>query len=157
MKSKYLLQVGLILVLPILLIFYSLILVKANSNGENTFIYLPVIFHPDQWLELGTDSAINDGISNTGTVFGAGQSLAISPNGNPCVTWADQALGESEVYIRCWDGSTWEEVGTGSASGGGISNTQTDSLFPDIAIASDGTLYVAWTEDWQNIYIRRWN
>ena len=121
------------------------------------FNYLPVVVHPDPWLELGKDSAINGGISNTGTVFGLGPSLAISPNGKPCTSWADGVLGKHEIYIRCWDGSAWEEVGIGSASVGGVSNTPTDSLFPDLAIAPDGTIYVAWTEDWQNIYIRRWN
>lgn len=157
MKSKYFVTFSSILILFIFLGFYYSRGVKANLSVGNNFIYFPIVAEFDPWLEFGMDSAINGGISNTGTVYGAGQSLAIAPDGTPCVTWANQAFGEGEIYIRCWDGSTWAEVGTGSASGGGISNTVTDSLFPDIAIAPDGTLYVAWTEDWQNIYIRHWN
>ena len=57
----------------------------------------------------------------------------------------------------------WQEVGPGSASGGGISNTTTHSTNPETAIAPDGTPYVVWDnfEGYPStdhrIYIRRWN
>jgi hypothetical protein len=49
----------------------------------------------------------------------------------------------------------WQEVGRGSASCRGISNTPTDSSNPSLAIALDGTLYVAWQGTW--IYVLEWN
>ena len=56
----------------------------------------------------------------------------------------------------------WEEVGAGSASGGGVSNSSDDSTGSAMAVAPDGTPYVAWTEShysgsWQRtINVRRW-
>jgi PKD repeat protein len=50
-------------------------------------------------------------------------------------------------------------VGAGSATGGGISDNSGDSYFPSVAIAPDGTPYVAWHDnsggDYE-IYVRRW-
>jgi len=54
---------------------------------------------------------------------------------------------------------SWQEVGAGSASGGGISNTAGNSDSPSLALAPDGTLYAAWHDDsggdWE-IYVRRY-
>ena len=41
--------------------------------------------------------------------------------------------------------SPWQEVGPGSASGGGISKTGL-SNFPAIAVSQDGEPYVTWVE-----------
>jgi hypothetical protein len=53
----------------------------------------------------------------------------------------------------------WEEVGAGSASGGGISDTDYRSEDPAIAVASDGAAYVVWEQDTTpsdcEIYVRR--
>jgi len=67
-----------------------------------------------------------------------------------------------------WDFTTatapvtgWQEVGTGSATSGGISDNSGDSRRPSLAIAPapDGTPYVTWYDDgggdWE-IYVRRW-
>jgi hypothetical protein len=113
------------------------------------------------WQEIGTGSASGGGISNTGAAFDP--SLAIAPDGTPYVAWTNRtATGtypEENIYIRRWDGTHWSEVGTGSASGGGISNAS-DSDEPSVAIASDGTPYVAWKYSSNmegDIYVRSWN
>jgi hypothetical protein len=77
------------------------------------------------------------------------------------VAWSDYADGDFETYVRRWNGSMWEEVGFSSASGGGISDNNAGSYYPSLAIAPDGTPYVAWHdrsdgEDYE-IYVRRWN
>ena len=41
----------------------------------------------------------------------------------------------------------WHEVGAGSASGGGISDNGSNSMSPSLAIAPDGTPYVAWVDE----------
>lgn len=43
-------------------------------------------------------------------------------------------------------GTAWEEVGTGSASGGGISNNSDYSGLASLAIAPSGIPYVAWAD-----------
>jgi hypothetical protein len=74
------------------------------------------------------------------------------------VAWEDDSGGDREIYVRRWNGSSWEEVGSGSASGGGISDSGGYSYDPSLAVA-DGTPYVAWYDynggDYE-IYVRRW-
>jgi hypothetical protein len=115
---------------------------------------------PAGWQEVGSGSASGGGISdNSGNSFWP--SLAVAPDGTPYVAWSDDSGGvDKEIYVRCWKGSNWEEVGSGSASGGGISNNWGDSFWPSLAVASDGTPYVAWhdfTGGDREIYVRRWN
>jgi hypothetical protein len=111
------------------------------------------------WEEVGTGSATGGGISNNGG--GSSEvSIAIAPDGTPYVAWRDTSGGDDETYVRRWNGSNWEEVGVGSASGGGISNNSGGSHAPSIAIASDNTPYVAWHDNSSGndqIYVRRWN
>jgi len=61
--------------------------------------------------------------------------------------------------VRRWNGSAWEEVGTASASNGGISDNDGKSRTPAVAIAPDGTPYVVWYDkssgDYE-IYVKRW-
>jgi len=129
-----------------------------DSSSGDYEIYIRV-WNGSSWEEVGTGSASDGGISNTaGESWGP--SLAIAPDGMPYVAWQDFSSGDYEIYIRVWNGSSWEEVGTGSASGGGISNTAGLSWYPSLAIAPDGTPYAAWNDDssWdREIYIRVWN
>jgi hypothetical protein len=113
------------------------------------------------WQEVGAGSASGGGISNTAGVS-ADPSLAISPDGVPYVAWMDYSDGDAEIYVRMWDGSSWVEVGAGSASGGGISNNDFGSNSPSLAISPDGMPYVAWDDEGNGIedneiYIRKWD
>ena len=111
------------------------------------------------WEEVGAGSASEGGVSdNYGGSFSP--SLAISPDGNVYLAWADMTYGDGEIYVLRWDGSSWQEVGAGSASGGGISNNANGSWVPSLAIAPDGMPWVAWEDEsnWNTeIYIRRWS
>jgi hypothetical protein len=73
---------------------------------------------------LNGGSAQGGGISNNNGRSHT-LSLAIAPDGIPHVGWQDDSDGDYEIYLRRWnaDENEWEEVGAGSASGGGISNT----------------------------------
>ena len=144
------------------LIISSLILtigsVLSAPAGTDYFLYLPIIQDPSPWQEVGLGSASGGGISNTGDVFYP--SLAIAPDGTPYVAWEDDSSGNSEIYIRAWNGSSWVEVGAGSATDGGISNSIAGSFGASLAIAPDGMPYVAWSDDSSGngeIYLRRWN
>jgi hypothetical protein len=109
------------------------------------------------WEEVGTGSASGGGISdNTG--WSGSPSLGFAPDGTPYVAWHDG--GDDEIYVRRWSGSAWEEVGTGSATGGGISDNTGWSGSPSLAVAPDGTPYVAWQDNTggdYDIYVRRWS
>jgi hypothetical protein len=111
------------------------------------------------WEEVGTGSATGGGISNND---GSSEypSLAIAPDGMPTVAWSDGSSGNYEIYVRHWNGFTWEEMGAGSASGGGISNNSGVSDWVSLALAPDGTAYLTWRDDSSGnyeIYVRRWN
>ena len=43
------------------------------------------------------------------------------------------------VYgIKQWNGTSWEEFGAGSASGGGISNDSVESYYPSVTVNNAG-------------------
>ena len=86
------------------------------------------------WEEVGTGSAAGGGVSNT-TGGSWNPSLGVDASGQITVAWADDSSGRSQVYVRRWDGLGWTEVGTGSASGAGISNTTGSANYPSVAIS----------------------
>jgi hypothetical protein len=114
------------------------------------------------WVELGAQSASGGGISAShGHVTGQEPpAVAITPAGQLIVAWADAAGGNAEIYVRRWDGAQWAEMGTGSASGGGVSATAGASTRPALALTAAGTPLLAWQEQASGstqILVRRWS
>jgi len=118
-----------------------------------------------EWVEVGAGSASYGGISNNSGISVL-TSLALDPSGNPVVAWHDNSSGKSQVYIKRFNPAgvgTWDEIGAGSASGGGISNTPGVSGEASLAIYSSSNLVVAWCSDTNSdlscdaIYIKRWD
>jgi hypothetical protein len=159
------------LVILVVVLGSTLVLTAAAGPGrtgqllEETYSYLPIVAKmrpPPVWQEIGAGSASGDGISDT-PGYSSNPSVAVAPNGTPYVAWQDYASGDHEIYVRRWNGSSWEEVGAGSASGGGISDNPGWSAWPSVAVAPGGTPYVAWHDDTSaqsqiyEIYVRRWN
>jgi hypothetical protein len=102
------------------------------------------------WSELGA-SATGVGISNLGGYGATGKpSVAVNrATGDIYVAYpAGIDDDNDEIYVKRWNGSAWVEVGAGSATGGGISQSPTTiSESPRIAVrASDGHLFVVWRE-----------
>jgi len=133
----------------------------CDTSGEGWAVYVRR-WNGGAWEEVGAGSASGGGISGK-TGYFMQLSLAIAPDGTPYVVWEDPGSGDYEIYVRRWNGSVWEEVGAGSASGGGISDNDGRSRFPSITIALDGTPYIAWHDvqdsasQIASIYARRWN
>jgi hypothetical protein len=129
-----------------------------DESGGDDEIYVKR-WNGSNWAEVGSGSASGGGISDN-DADSYRPSLAVAPDGRPYVAWCDEGGGDPEIYVRRWNGSNWAEVGSGSASGGGISNNSGWSEFPSVAVAPDGTPYVAWHDssggDYE-IYVRRWN
>jgi len=129
----------------------------SDTSAGDAEIYLRR-WDGTSWSDLG-GSASGGGISNNG---GASlwPSLAVAPDGNPWVAWHDETPGAAEIYIKRWTGTAWEPVGSGSASGGGISNNSGASAFVDLQIASNGHAFTVWADDSagnDEIYLRQWN
>jgi hypothetical protein len=142
------------------------VLIDAHfDTGTDGFSYVDDAFRATSQPAYASGERISSGgysgggISNTTGLSGS-PSLAIAPDGTPYVAWQDGPSGDSEIYIRRWNGSSWEEVGAGSASDGGISDSPEKASSPSLAIAPDGTPYVAWEDEAvgdAEIYVRRWN
>jgi hypothetical protein len=124
-------------------------------------------FNGTIWEEVTPGSAtFPNGMSHT-TGSADYPSLEIGPGGEPYIAWQQsKSNGSWDIYIRRFNGTDWEEIEEGSASGGGISNTQhTSSIFPSLTFTGDGAPYVTWTEDTRgytagakfSLWVRRFN
>ena len=127
-----------------------------NSGGElfDYDIYIKR-FNGGGWEEVGAGSASGGGISNSSNMA-LSPSIAISSSDIPYVAWDTGTDGE--IYIKKFFGGIWVEAGTGSASGGGVSNNSGYSLYPSLVIASNNVPYLAWEDDTSGdseIYVRR--
>jgi hypothetical protein len=129
----------------------------SDTSAGDAEIYLRR-WNGSAWSELG-GSASGGGISNN-SGDSVWPSLAVGPDGNPWVAWQDKTPGAAEIYVRRWTGAAWEPVGSGSASGGGISNNSGDSQFVDLQVAANGQAFAVWTDGSTGngeVYLRQWN
>ena len=137
-----------------------------RTDARNWQVYVRH-WSDEAWVEMGQGSASGRGISNT-TPSAAESStrphISAGPDGMPVVAWDDDSSGAWQVYVRRWDGEQWVEMGQGSASGGGISNTtpttQNVGTPVRLAVGPDGFPVVAWDDDSTGeleVYVRRWD
>ncbi len=97
------------------------------------------------WSELASSGSGN-GVSGSPGIASSSPSLAVDSTGNPTVAWSeDLGGGNTEIYVRRFDGSSWVEL-AGSATGGGVSATPGSSTNPAIALKPSGYPVVAWIE-----------
>jgi hypothetical protein len=126
------------------------------------------------WVEVGAGSASGNGISGD-SACGASDNknfrptLALLDSGQPWVAWQYKA-DDGDIYAKQFDGSTWQVMGAGSASGTGVSgspaNTYTGSphAFVDPV---QGTPFLTWVqqsparsqggEQAQQVYVKKFN
>jgi len=92
-----------------------------------------------------------------------GYQIRLSQAGHPFLVWTEVLEdGGSQIYARRWDGSSWQEFGKGSASGGGISDTYWHSISPKILFDFRRFPIVSWVEKSRTgeeaiVYAKRWN
>lgn len=104
-------------------------------------------FDGSDWTDVGVGSSNGDGIS-TGTLDASDVSLDFDSAGLPYLAWDSWNEGTSLgcVYVRRFDGANWVEVGTGSATGGGITGWRSWMWRPSIALDAADVPYVTWTD-----------
>jgi len=151
-----------------------------------TCVFMLLIVVPmwadDGWMPIG-DGLITypDGTDPDVSLRDEIPIIAIAPDGTLYATWEHRtgwldennvAHTTSVIYIKRYNGTGWEEVGAGSASGDGlfmndnppivIPNLEWILLSPAIAVGPDNIPYLAWvggyngTNTWY-IYIQRFN
>jgi hypothetical protein len=137
----------------------------SDSNGQlyiswddlssgNQEIYVKTLLG-GQWQALG-GSGSGGGVSKSSGIS-LQATMATNPANRPHVVWMDDSSGNLEIFVRQWDGSAWQEVDSGSATGGGISKNDSSSERPHIAIDASGVPYVTWTDGTvgsREIYVR---
>jgi len=128
-----------------------------NESGDREIFIKR--WNGSSWEEMGVNSASAGGISDN-----AGDSrrpvITTDSNGYPIIAWADDTSGDYEIYVKRWNGSGWEDVGSDSSSGGGISNNEGVSRSPSISIDRNDNPIVAWHDDSSGnneIYVLRWD
>ncbi len=93
------------------------------------------------WDSLG-DSLAAGGISGTGA---ADDAQVVNTSSGLVVAYRDRSSGVDNVYVKQFDGGQWVALGSGAASGAGISQSSTG--VQGLTIATDGgDVAVAWTQ-----------
>ncbi len=111
------------------------------------------------WTQLGR-SASGGGIS--GSIWDSyTPSIAIDSHNKVYIAWTEKvSKGNSEIYLKVWDGKRWMQLGR-SATGGGISKTTKSSLACGLVIDSENRVYVTWLEEVNKknseIHLRMWD
>ena len=113
------------------------------SNGSGIQSAYAIGFDGSRWAELSGGSASSTGIS------GAGIDLAPEIDqdeaGNVYITWATLRENASEVHVQRLEDNRWVTVGEEPPFG--VPDrvpVSGEAPLPQIAVASDGTIYVAW-------------
>jgi hypothetical protein len=82
--------------------------------------------------------------------------MALDLENNPVVVWThEEGSDQMEIYLKRWDGDSWEELGVDSASDlnndglSGVSSDAAMSIQPDVHVAAGGDFIVSWV-GWNN-------
>nr|WP_161501480.1 right-handed parallel beta-helix repeat-containing protein [Rhodopirellula sp. SM50] len=112
----------------------------TQTDGGDTDIYLRQYnTASDGWEALG-DSDNEGGVSGTGQ---ARDPMLVMTDDGPVALWIDDSSGNSQIYARGFSQGAWQEIGSDSATGGGISQSANDVLSFDVAV--DGNrVAVSW-------------
>ena len=65
--------------------------------------------------------------------------------GGPVLAWTNYATSLGDIYVKRFEGTTWVEIGSGSASGAGVSGGGGAARDPRLAFAASGDAYLAWS------------
>lgn len=105
------------------------------------------------WVRVGSGIEIN----GSNSIYNA--ALAVGTDNNPVVAWAEAGSGgNSDLYVKRWNGNTWNLIGTGA-----LDNIQANYLdAPSIDIDSNNNPYVMWMEytpanNSYDVYGKRWD
>jgi hypothetical protein len=130
-----------------------------GTNGGINDIYVKELVD-SAWVEVGVDSAQGTGISG-GLSDSEAPAVALDAAGNPIVAWTEAIEGgPAQIYLRRFDGSQWVAMGSGSDSGGGVSDTMGNSSYPALVMDPDDNPILAWADaapGAAQIYAKRWD
>ena len=133
--------------------------IAAGTTLLNTSSRLP---QSPRYLGRWTDqiaSSLQSPTSHLG-LLGAESTIAVDPSGTIYMAWVDRRHGNAEIYVsRRVAGNDWEQFGASSEQGG-ISQSESESRSPAIALDASGNPIVVWMErlnNTSNIVAKSWN
>jgi Bacterial Ig-like domain/Bacterial Ig domain len=108
---------------------------------------------PD-WLAFGDLKLVGETIADN-------TSLVLDLQNRPILAYVtSQNSPDAQLLVKRWDGSTWQELGSGSLNHDPTA-TNTFPAAPSMVLDSSGNPLVAWTERDENsvytIYVKHWN
>jgi hypothetical protein len=133
----------------LVLLAILLVLAACTSNSTPTTDLEP---QASFWAPVGTflsGSGVNGSDAD-------GADTALDSNGFPVVAWRESNGSVYNIYVKRWDGNTWQFVGGAISAVGGM----TDSFKPSLALDASGNPVVAFQEDdgsVNNIYVFRFS
>jgi hypothetical protein len=120
-----------------------------ESDGQTHNIYV-AHFTNGRWEELGGSQSAVAGARTDAY----NPALAIDAHDRAYLAWSEYDGEALNVYVRAWDGKTWQPLGAGLSAVGG----STHARRPALAVR-DGHVVVAWTEgagQGERVQVRRW-
>lgn len=135
----------------------------AASSALNSSDLFVKVWQNNTWKTLGTSLHGDPRNLGVGDI-----KIVIDGTGNPVVAWLEggsDGRADFGIYVRRWNGSSWQFLGGGD---GGIWDFSfVNESLEDIAVAPNGTLYLAHTKNptefapddlgITNLYLSRWN
>lgn len=136
---------------------------KLSCKANRLYLHKMVA---GQWTEYYPGSATGNGLSNSIEVYEP--DMILDNAGRPILVWqganiyCNSGSGPSQIYARRWNGTNWERMGPDSDTVGiGISNSSSDSTYPELVLDGSGAPVVFWTETLSSaetaVYAKRWN
>lgn len=107
------------------------------------------------WLPMG--SAISAVSGNTPAENVA---MKVGTDGNPVIAWSESDGTAKNIYVRRWNGTSWDSLGTALSA---VNGTGTDADRPTLAMDADNRPILVWDElltssgSSSNIFGRKWN
>ncbi|GGJ39185.1 hypothetical protein [Deinococcus roseus] len=112
---------------------------------ENTYQVYVKQWDGAAWNQLG-------GTLNLDVTHDASEAVITHDStGNPVVGWIEEtSSGIYQLFVKQWDGTSWNQVGTGAVNAG------SDATTPYIVSDASNHLTVAWSEN-TDVYVSQWD
>jgi hypothetical protein len=118
----------------------------------------PVVIDP--WLDFA-GSGSGGGVSQNGST--SENPVVVLQGAQPFIAWADNTAANTkrftDIYMKWWNGFTFEDLGGSSVAGGISKGTQGTAANPTIAFTPRGALEVAWEDDQDGnvgVFLKSW-
>lgn len=131
---------------------------KPNVIWNSTEVYFTK-WDSGAWRKANGALGYED-ISNT-TGNSINQRFKLSSDGKPNIIWQDDTPGNYDIFFTKWNSSVWTKADSTTLGHDNLSNTTSDSYYPEMDLTSDNRPMVVWEERNSStnyeVYFTNWN